>query len=88
MAAGLLLVSATVNAAANQIFRNSESLSPNEDNAGADTYKLYSGDGSINDGWPTAENWASFDSMYASRYGQMFLRLLTNVGGMPTKLSC
>lgn len=32
--------------------------------SGSDTYKLYKGDGSLEAGWPTKEQWVSFENMF------------------------
>ena len=40
--------------------------------AGSDVYKLYSGDGSLAAGWPTEEQWVSFENMFNNSKPVMF----------------
>jgi hypothetical protein len=40
--------------------------------AGKDTYKLYLGDGSLEAGWPTKEQWVSFEDMFNANKAIMF----------------
>ena len=40
--------------------------------AGSDTYKTYSGDGSLQAGWPTKAQWVSFEDMFNNNKPAMF----------------
>ncbi|KAH7053395.1 hypothetical protein B0J12DRAFT_55214 [Macrophomina phaseolina] len=39
---------------------------------GSDTYRLYTGDGSLEAGWPTKEQWVSFEDMFNNNKQIMF----------------
>ncbi|OSZ99926.1 HFB protein [Trichoderma parareesei] len=48
--------------------------------AGADSYTLFLGDGSVGAGWPDQSSWVSFDDMFAANKATM-LSSCTNLGG-------
>ena len=44
---------------------------------GEDTYILYEGDGSTDDGWPDISDWVSFEDMYVAFLSSLLLSLHT-----------